>query len=161
MSVPKPEKIEDDVVVSLAFTLTVDDEIVDQADEQNPFFYLHGHENVIPGLENALQGMKIGESKTFVIKPEDAYGEPDPDGIMHLSRSEFPDDLPLEPGMELEMRNEDDEIVYATVASTTNTMVKLDFNHPLAGKSLQFEVTVLDLDTPSEEELDHGHVHHH
>ena len=160
MSEQKPSKIENDIIVNLAFTLTVDGEIVDDANEKDPFFYLHGHENVIPGIEKAVDGMKIGESKTFTVQSDDGYGESDPDGIMHLSRSEFPEDIPLEDGLELEMRDEDNNIVYATVESTTKTMVKLNFNHPLAGKELLFNVTVLDLETASPEELAHGHVHH-
>lgn len=156
----KPTKIEKDVIVNLAFTLTVDDEIIDEANAEDPFFYLHGHDNVIVGIENAVAGMKIGESKSFDVKPENGYGESDPDGIMHLPRSEFPEDLPLEAGMELEMRDENGQIVYATVASMTKTMVKLDFNHPLAGKDLHFDVTVLDLEIASPEEIEHGHVHH-
>lgn len=156
----KPSQIENDVIVNLAFTLTVDGEVIDEATAEDPFFYLHGHENVITGIENAVNGMKIGDSKSFDVKPEDGYGEPDPDGIMHLPRTEFPEDLPLEVGMELEMRDEDGRIVYATVGSMTKSMVKLDFNHPLAGKDLHFDVTVLDLQTPSPEELAHGHVHH-
>ena len=129
--------------------------------KMNPFLYLHGYENVIPGMEKELAGMKIGEKKSFTVQPEDGYGETDPDGILHLPRTEFPEDIPLDPGLELEMRDEDDEILYATIVSTTPTMVKLDFNHPLAGKELNFEVTILDLEAADPEELDHGHVHHH
>ncbi len=161
MSETKPTQIENDVIVSLLFTLTVDGEIIDDADENEPFLYLHGYENVIPGMEKELAGMKIGESKSFTVQPEDGYGDSDPDGILHLPRSEFPEDIPLDPGLELEMRDENDETLYATVISTTPTMVKLDFNHPLAGKELNFEVTILDLEAADPEELDHGHVHHH
>lgn len=161
MSNQIPTRIEVGVVVSFAFTLTVDGEIIDQAESSEPFLYLHGYNNVIPGIEKELAGMKPNESKSFVVQPEDGYGEVDPDSILHLSRTEFPDDIPLEPGLELEMRDEDHEIIYATIVSTTKTMVKLDFNHPLAGKELHFEVTILDLQAASPEELDHGHVHHH
>jgi FKBP-type peptidyl-prolyl cis-trans isomerase SlyD len=159
MSKNEPTQIEAGVVVSLAFTLTVEGEVVDQADANDPFIFLQGADNVIPGLESELDGMRPGQSKSFVVQPEDGYGEVDPDGILHISRSEFPDDLPLEPGLELEMRDDDDEIMYATIVSTTDTMVKLDFNHPLAGKVLHFDVTVLGLRAATEEELDHGHVH--
>jgi len=161
MSETKPTRIENDVIVSLLFTLTVDGEIIDDADENEPFLYLHGHENVIPGMEKELAGMKIGESKSFTVQPEGGYGDSDPDGILHLPRSEFPEDIPLDPGLELEMRDENEQILYATVISSTPTMIKLDFNHPLAGKELNFEVTVLDLEAADPEELDHGHVHHH
>ena len=159
MAIKEPTQIEEGVVVNLAFTLTVDGEIVDQADAKDPFFFLQGYDNVIPGLEAQLEGLKTGDSKSFVVQPQDGYGEVDPDGILHMPRTEFPDDIPLEPGLELEMRSEDDEIMYATIVSTTDSMVKLDFNHPLAGKELHFEVTVLDIRAATPEELEHGHVH--
>ena len=159
MSKNEPTQIEAGVVVSLAFTLTVDGEIVDQADANEPFLFLQGFENVIPGLEAAVEGLKAGESKSFVVSAEDGYGEVDPDGLLHLPRNEFPDDIPLDPGLELQMEDEDGEIMYATILSTTDSMIKLDFNHPLAGKELHFDVTVLELRAATPEELDHGHIH--
>ena len=86
-------------------------------------------------------------------------GEIDPENIIDVPRSEFPREIPLEPGTELEVKNTDGEVLSATIQSVDKNSVKLDFNHPLAGKELTFEVTVVDLRAPTEEELAHGHVH--
>lgn len=156
----KPKDVADDVVVSIDYTLTVEGEVVDSTEGDEPLAFLQGHQNIIPGLESELCGMKIGESKTVVVPPSQAYGEIDPDNIIDVPRSEFPADIPLEPGTELEVKNADGEVLSATIASVNQNTVKLDFNHPLAGKELTFDVTVVDLRAPTDDELAHGHVHY-
>jgi FKBP-type peptidyl-prolyl cis-trans isomerase SlyD len=103
--------------------------------------------------------MKVGQSKKVVVPSTEAYGEVDPDNIIDVPRSEFPPEIPLEPGTELEVKNADGEVLSATIAAVNNDNVKLDFNHPLAGKQLTFDVTVVDLRQATDEELAHGHVH--
>lgn len=154
-----PNQVADDVVVSIDYTLTVDGEVVDSTEGDDPLQFLQGHQNIIPGLEKALAGMKIGESKKVVVDPKEAYGEVDPENVIEVPRDEFPDEIPLEPGIELEVKNADGEELSATIIAITGDTVKLDFNHPLAGKKLTFEVEVVDLREASEEELTHGHVH--
>ena len=154
-----PNQVADDVVVSIDYTLTVDGEVVDSTEGDDPLQFLQGHQNIIPGLEKALAGMKIGESKKVVVAPEEAYGEVDPENVIEVPRDEFPDEIPLEPGIELEVKNADGEELSATITAITGDTVKLDFNHPLAGKKLTFDVEVVDLREASEEELTHGHVH--
>lgn len=156
----KPGDVADDVVVSIDYTLTVDGEVVDSTEGDEPLAFLQGHQNIIPGLEHELSGMKIGDSKTVVVPPSQAYGEVDPDNIIDVPRGEFPAEIPLEPGTELEVKNADGEVLSATIASINSDTVKLDFNHPLAGKELTFNVTVVDLRSPTEEELAHGHIHY-
>lgn len=155
----KPQVVADDVVVSLDYTLTVDGQVVDTTEGDEPLQFLQGHQNIIPGLERELAGMKIGDSKTVTVPSADAYGDVDPENIIDVPRGEFPPEIPLETGTELEVKNSDGEVLTATITSVDKNSVKLDFNHPLAGKSLTFEVTVVDLRVPSEEELVHGHVH--
>ena len=155
----KPGDVADDVVVSIDYTLTVEGEVVDSTEGDEPLAFLQGHQNIIPGLERELTGMKIGDSKTVVVPPSQAYGEVDPDNIIDVPRGEFPAEIPLETGTELEVKNADGEVLSATIASVNPDTVKLDFNHPLAGKELTFNVTVVDLRAPTEEELAHGHVH--
>jgi FKBP-type peptidyl-prolyl cis-trans isomerase SlyD len=155
----KPGQIADDVVVSIDYTLTVDGEVIDSTEGDEPLQFLQGHQNIIPGLERELNGMKIGESKTVVVPATEAYGEVDPENVIDVPRNEFPKEIPLEPGTELEVKNADGEVLSATIASVNNQTVKLDFNHPLAGKQLTFDVTVMDLRAATEEELAHGHVH--
>ena len=149
----------DDVVVSIDYTLTVDGQVIDSTEGDEPLQFIQGHQNIIPGLERELLGMKIGDNKRVTVPSSEAYGEVDPDNIIEVPRSEFPSEIPLEEGTELEVKNADNEVLSATIDSITADVVKLNFNHPLAGKDLNFEVTIVDLRRPTEEELAHGHVH--
>lgn len=151
--------VADDLVVTLDYTLTVDGKIVDSSEEDGPIEFLCGHGNIIPGLEAQLGGLGIGETMQVIVAARDAYGEFDPDQIVDIPLDEFPEEICVEPGVELEMQDEDGDILFARVVSVGKTRAKLDFNHPLAGKELHFEVTVRALRLPTEEELDHGHVH--
>jgi FKBP-type peptidyl-prolyl cis-trans isomerase SlyD len=159
----KPDAVADDVVVSIDYTLTVDGAIIDSSDEEGPLEFLQGHGNIIPGLEKAMYGMKTGETKHVVVVPDSGYGEYDPEAVMLVPRSEFPKEIPLKPGVELEVTDQEGDTQYARIVSLTKDEVKLDFNHPLAGKTLDFQVSVTELRHPTGEELDHGHVHaaHH
>ncbi|NLG99862.1 MAG: peptidylprolyl isomerase [Chloroflexi bacterium] len=154
-----PKEVADDVVVSIDYTLTVEGQVVDSTEGEEPLQFLQGHQNIIPGLERELAGMKIGDKKTIVVSPAEAYGEVDPENVIDVPRSEFPAEIPLDPGTELEVKNADGEVLSATIAAVTNDGVKLDFNHPLAGKELTFQVKVVDLRAATDEELAHGHVH--
>lgn len=155
----KPAQVADDLAVTIDYKLTVEGNIIDSSEEEGPLDYLHGHENIIPGLERELTGMKVGESKKVTVAPEDGYGELDEEAVLEVPRSEFPDEVPLENGIELEVTDEDGDMMFATIVEVEEDFVKLDTNHPLAGKTLEFEVTVVDIRTATEEELDHGHVH--
>ena len=154
-------QVADDVVVTIDYTLTVDGEILDSSEEEGPLEYLQGHQNIIPGLERELAGTKVGESKKVTVAPGDGYGEIDEEAIVDVPRDEFPENLPLEVGLELEVTDKDGDIMLASIVEVGKDTVKLDTNHPLAGKTLHFEVTVLDLRAATEEELTHGHVHSH
>jgi FKBP-type peptidyl-prolyl cis-trans isomerase SlyD len=154
-----PSVIADDVVVSLEYTLTVDGEIVDSTEGIDPIEFIQGHENIIPGLERELYGLRMGDTKKVTVKAVDAYGEIDPEAIVDVPRDEIPTDIPLKKDVELEVKNEDGEILDARIVSVSKDTVRLDFNHVLAGKTLNFEVTVVGLRTADEEELAHGHVH--
>lgn len=157
----KPTSVADDIVVSIDYTLRVDDEIIDTSEEEGPLEFLQGHGNVIPGLEKAMYGLKPGDTKNVTVSPEDGYGEYDPDAIMDVPKSEFPKEIPLKPGVELEVTDQEGDMQFATILAVSKGEVKLDFNHPLAGKTLEFVVTVTELRQPTAEELDHGHVHSH
>lgn len=156
-----PTVVADDVVVSMDYTLTVNGEILDSSEGEEPLEFLQGHQNIVPGLERELYGMKVGESKQVKVEPEDGYGLVDKDAFLEISRNEFPEDIPLEPGVELDLRDDDGEIMSATIASVEGDMVLLDLNHPLAGATLDFDVKITGLRLPSAEELEHGHVHGH
>lgn len=165
----KPLVITDNVVVTLDYELSVDGQIVDSSDGGDPIIFLQGAGQVIAGLEKSIYGMATGESKLIIITPEDGYGEIDSEEIVEVPRDEFPEDFPLEPGVEITVNSEnedgdegeegEEELLEATIVSVSEDSVTLDFNHPLAGKTLTFNVNVLDIREATEEELEHGHVH--
>ena len=155
------DTVENDLVVAIDYSLRVDGEIIDESSEQEPLEYLQGHQNIIPGLEREMLGMKIGESKEVEVSPEEGYGKADPEAMMEVPKNQFPDHIPAEVGTELQVENENGDPVYARIDKVENNIVTLNFNHPLAGKKLHFTVKVLALREPNPEELDHGHVHGH
>lgn len=156
-----PTVVADDVVVTMDYTLTVNGEVIDSSDGSDPLEFLQGHQNIVPGLERELYGLKIGESKKVTVTPAEGYGEVDLDAFLDISRSEFPDDIPLEIGVELDLRDDDGEVMSATISQVEGDNVQLDLNHPLAGETLEFDVKIVGLRQPTEEELEHGHVHGH
>ncbi len=154
-----PQIIADDVVVTLEYTLTVNGEVLDSSKDSGPIVFLQGYQNIVPGLEKALYGMKVGDKKSVKVTPAEGYGDVDPEAVMELPKSEFPEEIPLEVGVELDIQDEDGEIMTATIVSVNKNSVKLDFNHPLAGQELNFDVEIADLREATEEEIQHGHVH--
>ena len=153
------DTVQDGLVVSMDYKLTLDGEVLDSSEDAGPLQFLAGYGNIVPGLEREMAGMKIGESKDVVVAPADGYGEFDEEAFMEVPRNEFPSDLQLEEGIELNVTDEDGQNQYARVENITDESVRLDFNHPLAGAELHFTVKVVALRDPTKEELDHGHVH--
>lgn len=153
--------VADDTVVMIEYTLTLDDgEIYDSSVETGPLEYLHGHGQLIAGLEAALMGMRRGDSKDVVVTPDVGYGEYDPEAVEFVPNDALPDDLELEPGMSLDLYDEEsDQEIEAFVAEIRPEGVLLDMNHPLAGETLHFTVKVLEVRSATEEEIAHGHVH--
>ncbi|HOA24756.1 MAG: peptidylprolyl isomerase [Aggregatilineales bacterium] len=154
-----PQRIDDDVVVELQYKLWSDGELIEESEADDPLVYLHGHDNIIPGLERELYGLSIGEEKEIVVSPEDGYGYRDPTNVEEVSLDELPLGFRPEPGMLLEVQDEDGNVYVAQVEDVGENTVTLDFNHPMAGKELRFQVRVTALREPTEEELEHGHVH--
>ncbi len=153
------DTVEDGVVVSMEYTLHVDGELLDSSDGQGPLQFLAGYGNIIPGLEEEMRGMKIGDSKDVVVEPKNGYGEFDDEAFMKVPRTDFPKEMPMEVDTELTVRDEEGNSRYARVESIEDDNVTLNFNHPLAGDELHFHVKVVALREPTEEELEHGHVH--
>lgn len=150
--------ITDKMVVSMAYILTVDGKMVDSTEEGESLQFIQGYGSIIPGLEQALYGMTEGERKGIRVAAKDAYGEYDPEEVVPIPMSEFPDDFELEPELELEMKDKDGETLYARIASVGKSRVKMDFNHPLAGQDLDFEITILGVRPATAEELEQGFV---
>lgn len=157
------QKIIDGVVVSMQYVLHVEGKLIDQSEEGEPLEFIQGAGHIIPGLERELTGMGVGESKSVTVAPADGYGEMDEEAFIEIPREQFPDEVPAEVGLQLQVRTEEGETMAATIQSVTEETIRLDLNHPLAGKQLNFEVTITGLRAATEEEMAHGHVHnsHH
>jgi FKBP-type peptidyl-prolyl cis-trans isomerase SlyD len=154
------DKVAKDLVVTLQYKLSLDDgELVEESEQDDPLMYLHGHQNIIPGLEEALEGMSVGDKKTVIVEPEDGYGEYDPDDTGRIELSELPADFDPEPGMIIEVTDDEGMEAEAIILEVDDDGILLDFNHPMAGEVLHFEVEITGLRAPTAEELDHGHVH--
>jgi FKBP-type peptidyl-prolyl cis-trans isomerase SlyD len=153
------DSVKDGVVVSMEYTLHVDGELLDSSEGQGPLQFLAGYGNIISGLEKEMIGMKIGESKDVVVQPADGYGEFDEEAFMEVPKKDFPKDMPLEVDTELNVRDDKGRSRYARVDGIEGDTVMLNFNHPLAGDELHFHVKVVLLREPSQEEVEHGHVH--
>ena len=157
----KPLTVADDLVVSLDYTLRLegDPEVFDTSDGQEPLEFIQGRGHIIPGLERALYGMAVGQKKHVVVQPEDGYGELDSDAFQLIPRDTFPETMDLEVGMGLELQDDEGEVIEAYVAELHPDSVMLDFNHPLAGEVLYFDVEVAAIRPATAEELEHDHVH--
>lgn len=153
-------QIEADMVVSIEYTLTNDDgEILDDNEGEGPLHYLHGHGNIVEGLEAALAGRSVGDTLNVTVSPEQGYGVRDDALVFDVPRQELPEDIEPEVGMRLGMMSEDGDTVPVWVRSVTADTVQLDANHDLAGETLHFSVKVLEIRRSTAEELAHGHVH--
>lgn len=147
-------------VVSLSYNLkNGNGDELDTASAEKPFLYLHGFGQVVPGLESALEGLKIGDKKDVTIAPDQGYGEMDAGLRMKVKRSNFPEDADIKPGMQFMGEAGEGKKVVFTVHEIEGDEVKVDGNHPLAGQTLNFSVEVLAIREATEEELTHGHVH--
>lgn len=154
------QSIQNGKVVQLAYTLTnTDGEVLDQADKGEPFTYLHGASQIVPGLENGLEGLTVGQKKKVTVEPAAGYGEIDDDLKMAVKRSQFPDHVEIEAGMQFESRTPDGHGMVFTIESIDGETVNIDGNHPLAGVTLNFDVEVLGMRDATEEEKQHGHAH--
>jgi len=153
------DRIEDGVVVSLNYVLTVDGEEIARTEEGEPMDYLHGAENIVPGLEAALTGKVLGDRVSVTLKPADAYGDYDDENVEELDREDVPNADELEAGMIIEVEDEEGFTYLATVREVSADTVILDYNPPLAGKTLTYDVEVTALREADEEELAHGHPH--
>ena len=152
-------KIAENHVVTLNYTLKDnDDNIIDKSDDGS-FCYLHGASNIIPGLENALTGKSSGDELSVSVAPEEGYGPRDNARIQEVPRDAFPPEITIEPGMQFNAQGPEGQDVMVTIAKVDGDTVTVDGNHPLAGVTLNFDVSIADIRDASAEELEHGHVH--
>lgn len=153
-------QIAKDKVVLINYTLKNGaGEVIDSSDGGEPLAYLHGAENIIPGLENALEGKITGDSLSVTIAPEQAYGVFDESKVQAVPKDMFEDAGEVVIGAQYHAAGPDGGYITITVTEVSDDTVTVDANHPLAGETLNFDVTIMEIRDASAEELEHGHVH--
>ena len=146
-------------VVTIEYTLKDgDDQVIDTSEGREPLAYIHGNGMLIPGLESALEGKEPGAEVNVTLAPEDGYGERDDSMVLQIPREQFEGVDQIEPGMQFQAET-DEGVQILTVLEAGDNEVTVDGNHPLAGVTLNFDVSVQDVREAEQEELDHGHVH--
>lgn len=151
--------IEQNSVVTIHYTLKDDaGAVIDSSLSSDPIAYLHGHGNLVPGLERELEGKNAGDKVSVSVAPDQGYGEYDKNLVQQVPRRALQGIGNVKVGLRLQAQTPQGVRVM-TVTRLVGDMVTLDGNHPLAGKNLNFEVEITDVRAATEEELSHGHVH--
>ena len=132
----------DTVLMHYSGTLA-DGSTFDSSRQRDPLEFQLGSGQIIPGLDRAVAGMEVGETKQVTVPAAEAYGEHDPSKMVPVPRDQFPGDIPVEPGTQLQMQTQDGQPIPVTVAEADVQTVTLDANHPLAGKELTFDVELV------------------
>jgi FKBP-type peptidyl-prolyl cis-trans isomerase SlyD len=151
-------------VVSLQYKLHLGDgQVIDASEPGDPLVYLHGESQIVPGLERELEGLETGAARQVAVAPADGYGELDLTAVQRVPKHAFPEGFEPEVGQELVAQGPDGQplpfVVKGVEKGLEGEIVVVDFNHPLAGKTLHFDVTVVEVRVATAEELEHGHVH--
>ena len=146
--------IVDNVYVAFDYRLTLDSgEEVDKSPENQPIGFITGSGQLIPGLEKGMMGMTAGDKAEITVKPEEAYGQVNPSLIGDIPRSHFPAETELKPDMMFQSQGPDGEISVRILEVKDENTVVVDLNHPLAGKTLHFDVNIVEVRKPKPEEL--------
>lgn len=152
-------KIEHGRIVTMHYTLKdASGATIESSREGAPLAYLHGYGQLIPGLERELAGTEPGHVATVTVAPEDAYGSRDPRAVIRADKGSFPEDITIEPGAEVAAETPEGPLSFVIVAVEGDQVV-LDANHPMAGKTLTFDVEVVGVREATPDELSHGHAH--
>ncbi|MEL0271223.1 MAG: peptidylprolyl isomerase [Gammaproteobacteria bacterium] len=152
--------VKKDKVVEMHYTLKNDaGEVLDTSDGKDPMPFLQGHGNIIPGLEKALEGLKVGDTCDVSVKPEDAYGKYHDEGIQEIPMDAVQGIDNLQIGMQLQSQDEQGNPFVVHVKEIKDESIVIDANHPLAGETLHFNVSIESIRDAEAEEISHGHVH--
>lgn len=153
-------QIAKNTVVTIDYHLTdPQGQVLDSSRGKQPLAYLHGVGGIIPGLETALNGKSAGDTLSVTIPPEQAYGVKNPQMVQDVPRSAFQGVADIQPGMQFQAQGPQGQVQIVTVVKVTPDTVTIDANHPLAGVTLNFDVTVVSVREATPEEISHGHVH--
>ena len=148
-----------DNVVSIHYVLRdTEGEIIDQSQEGQPLAYLHGHGNIVPGLEKAIEGHGEGDEVKATVEPEEGYGPYREELVQKVNREAFQGVDELAPGMSFRAESDAGPMI-VTIKSVDGDEVTVDGNHVLAGQTLNFTVNIADVRQATETEIEHGHVH--
>jgi len=151
--------IEKDCVVSANFELFDGDGVlVDSSESGGPLTYLHGADELLPGLEVALAGRTLGDKLTVNLKPDEAFGQREEALVDKAPRANFPGIDDIQPGMQFQTEMDDGAPMVVTVTDVDDEWVTVDGNHELAGKHLRFELEVIEVRKANEDEIAHGHA---
>lgn len=151
--------VEKGKAVTFHYTLTNSGgEQLESSRENEPMSYLHGANNIIPGLENAMDGKTAGDKFQVTVEPSEAYGEKNEANIQRISAKHFKNAKKLQPGQLLSLQTKQGP-VQVTVVKVGRFNVDVDANHPMAGQTLTFDVEITNVREATEEEITHGHVH--
>ena len=132
-------------VISLGYTLKLEDnQVLDTNVGKDPLTYTQGANQIIPGVETAVEGMTVGQTKQVIVAPADGYGERDPNAFQEVPKENVPGDIKV--GVQLHGKDADGRVVRPVVAEIKDSTVLLDFNHPLAGETLLFDVKVVNIE---------------
>ena len=139
-------QIETGKQVELHFALKLeDDQVVDSTFDKAPATLVVGDGNLPEGFEELLVGLQTGDKKSFVVPPEKAFAQPNPNNVQQLKRSDFPADMELEEGLMVSFADANQAELPGVIQSVSDSEVVVDFNHPLAGKALKFDVEILNV----------------
>ena len=149
-----------DQVVTITYNLTDESgELIDSASHENPFAFLSGKEQILPKLEEKIGAMLIGGKNKITLQPAEGYGEYQEAAIQSVQRNEFPEGTDLKEGMSFVANSPDGHQMPFVIKDVAENEIKIDFNHPLAGKTLNFDLELIDIRDATPEEKSHGHVH--
>ena len=152
-------QITKNTVARFEYTLTDDaGKVLDSSEGQEPLAYVHGLGNIIPGLEEEMEGKSSGDAFQVRVPAAKGYGERDEEMIHDVPKSQLPPDAKLELGMQFQAESEHG-LHLLTVVGIEEETVKMDANHPLAGVALNFDIRIVEVRDATPEELEHGHVH--
>jgi len=145
-------------IVFIHYTLKDEQgQTIDSSAGNQPLPYLHGHNNIVPGLENALNGGKTGDKIKVTVAPEDGYGPVIPEAIQTFPLEAFENVEEIKPGMQFHAEGHEGQVQVLTVQEVNEDTIVIDNNHPMAGKVLNFEVEIMEVREATAEELAQGH----
>lgn len=153
-------KIEKNKAVSIHYTLTLTSgEEVDSSAGKDPLSIIVGAQQIIPGLENELIGMELGEKKKIVVQPEEGYGIKNDELLHTVNKEQVPNAEDMKVGEILRAQGENGEVFEGVVIESDEQNLTVDFNHPLAGEELTFDTEIVTIRDATKEEIEHGHIH--